>query len=109
MMAIIHSVPFWSTHIGSTCGDGPSGTHVQPFVPACSPRMSHVMIVASFEIDSGAADRALLISSSSVVGGLTVPAAGAAAWLCVSAGGVAAGGDEHAASPANSTTSEVCL
>jgi hypothetical protein len=37
------------------------------------------MIVASFEIDSGAADRALAMSSASVVGGLTGPAGGAAA------------------------------
>jgi len=51
--------------------------------------MSHVVIVASFEMDSGAADRALAMSSASVVGGVTgaVAAAGAGAAGFDSAGG----------------------
>src|SRR6187399_3030893 len=63
--ALIHSSPFLSRHIGSTPGDGPSGTHVHPLVPArrlltCI-FSSMAMIAASRDTASGAADIALLI------------------------------------------------
>src|SRR5688572_10061252 len=84
------SMPFLSTHIGSTPGDGPSGKHVHPLVPG---RMTAIvamsMIVAPCATAIGAADIALLILSGLVVGGATGPTwdfmsilvgAGGAAW-----------------------------
>src|SRR5262245_44260685 len=79
--AAAQSMPFLSTHIGSTPGDGLSGMHVQPFVPFRSVRIcilsSIVTMVASFAMDCGAADIALLIMAASVVGGATGPTPGA--------------------------------
>src|SRR6516225_3727572 len=67
-------MPFLSTHMGSTPGDGLSGMHVQPFVPCFNTFMLGMSItVASLAIDAGAAESALLILSASVVGGATGP------------------------------------
>src|SRR4029453_5288491 len=86
--AAAHSMPFLSTHIGSTPGDGESGMHVHPFVPLRSLRIcilsSMATMVASFETAGGAADIALLIMAASVVGGETGPTAGF--WAVVGAG-----------------------
>src|SRR5438552_19169701 len=106
-MAIAHARPFLSRHIGSKPGDGPSGMQVNPLVPCLSvfiaPFSSIAMMVASFPTSAGAADNALLIMSSSVVGGATGPVfMGMAGAVVVAAAGGAAvcaaggGGAVHA-------------
>src|SRR6266542_1606166 len=73
---------FLSRHIGSVPGDGPSGMHVQPFVPFRNTFIVSIsMTVASFDTAAGPAARALLILAASVVGGATGPTLGAAPFL----------------------------
>src|SRR6187402_1288811 len=92
-------MPFLSRHMGSAPGElGMSGRHVQPLVPARSVRIcilsSIAMIAASLVTASGPADIALLIISSSVLGGSTGPVGAdiAAVGGVVGAGGGADGG-----------------
>src|SRR6058998_914516 len=75
-------MPFLSRHIGSVPGEGPSGMHVQPFVPLRKTFIVAISItVASLATAAGAAARALLILAASVVGGATGPTFGAAPFL----------------------------
>src|SRR5262249_39332674 len=76
--AITHSRPFASTQFGSLAGlVGSSGMQVKLLLPLRSvltfPLASKAITVAFFAINSGAADRALAIISSSVLGEANSP------------------------------------
>src|SRR5262245_46151763 len=86
--------------MGSTPGETePSGTHIQPFVPARSsvifPDASMSMTAACAEISAGAAEVALVIFPSGVVGA----AAGAVAAGVESAAGASVVAESSAGCP----------